>query len=172
MIESIVSGKGMAEDHNRNRKKQRSCVQKVGDVSALYYPEETGDSTRPAQQVDAIEDLWDTLVGVHSQLSHGGRQRMEKYLIEHGTHVPRPVIQLFLDLCQTCQETRAHTQDYTQANHPRHRWATRGRLTWWICRWYQMADTNISSTTRTASASSSSCERSRPRQRLRWQTAW
>ena len=45
-------------------------------------------------------------MGVHIQLSHGGRQRMEKYLIEHGIHVPRPVIQLFLDLCQTCQETR------------------------------------------------------------------
>ena len=93
MIESIVSGRGLVEDHNWNRKKQRSSVQMVGDVSALYYPEkETGGSTRPAQRVIAIEDLWDTLVGVDSQLSHGGRQRMEKYLIEHGTHVPRPVI--------------------------------------------------------------------------------
>ena len=97
----------MAEDHNWNRKKQRFCVQKFGDVSALYYREkEMGDSTRPAQRVLAIEDLWDTLMGVHSQLSRGGRQRMEKFLIEHGTHVPRPVIQLFLDLCQTSQETR------------------------------------------------------------------
>ena len=63
MIESIVSGRGMVEDHNWNRKKQSFCVQKGGDVSALYYPEnETGDSTRPAQRVVAIEDLWDTLV--------------------------------------------------------------------------------------------------------------
>ena len=48
----------------------------------------------------------DALVGVHSQLSHLGRQTMERYLIEYGTHVTHPVIQLFLDLCQTCQETR------------------------------------------------------------------
>ena len=76
----------MTVDHNWSRREQRSSVQMVGDVSALYYREkETGDSTRPAQRVVAIEDLWDTLVGVHSQLSHGGRQRMEKHLIEHGT---------------------------------------------------------------------------------------
>ena len=31
---------------------------------------------------------------------------MEKYLVEHGSHGPRPVIQLFLDLCQICQATR------------------------------------------------------------------
>ena len=97
---SNESGISMAVDHNWSRREQRSCVQNVGDVSSLYYPEkETGDSTRPAQRVVAIEDMWHTLVGV---LSHGGRQRMEKYLIEHGTHVPRPMIQLFLDLCQTC----------------------------------------------------------------------
>ena len=36
----------------------------------------------------------------------GGWTRMEKYLVEHGSHVPRPVIQLFLDLCQICQATR------------------------------------------------------------------
>ena len=47
-----------------------ASVMMVGDLSALYYPEkETGDSTRPAQRVVAIEDLWDTLVGVHNQLS-------------------------------------------------------------------------------------------------------
>ena len=118
-IESLVSGRGMAEDHNWSRREQRSSVQLVGDVSALYYPEkETGDSTRPAQRVVAIEDLWDTLVRVHSQLSHGGRQRMEKYLIEHGTHVPRPVIQLFLDLCQTCQETRGRKSTHMIIHKP------------------------------------------------------
>ena len=31
---------------------------------------------------------------------------MEKYLVEYGSHVPRPVILLFLDLCQICQATR------------------------------------------------------------------
>ena len=109
----------MAEDYNWNRKKQRFCVQKVGDESALYYPErETGDSTRSAQRVVAIEDLWDTLVGVHSQLSHGGRQRMEKHLIEHGTHVPRPVIQRFVDLCQTCQETRGRKSTHKIIHKP------------------------------------------------------
>ena len=67
--ESNESGIRMAVDHNGNRREQRSSVQMVGDVSALYYPEkETGDSTRPAQRVVAIEDLWDTLVEVHSQL--------------------------------------------------------------------------------------------------------
>ena len=72
--ESNVSGIRMAVDHNWSRREQRSSVQMVGDVSTLYYREkETGDSTRPAQRVVAIEDLWDTLVGVHSQLSHGGR---------------------------------------------------------------------------------------------------
>ena len=45
-------------------------------------------------------------MGVHEQVCHGGRTRMEKYLVEHGNHVPRPVIQLFLDLCQICQATR------------------------------------------------------------------
>ena len=104
-------------------------MQKVGEVSALYYREKvTGDSTRPAQREVAIEDLWDTLVGVHIQLSHGGRQIMERYLIEHGTHVPHPVIQHFLDLCQDLlgyEREEEHAQDYTQGNHPRHRWATR-----------------------------------------------
>ena len=60
---SNESGISMAVDHNWSRREERSCVQKVGDVSALYYPEkETGDSTRTAQRVVAIEDLWDTLV--------------------------------------------------------------------------------------------------------------
>ena len=41
-----------------------SVCRSVGDVSALYYPEkETGDSTRSAQRVVAIEDLWGMLVG-------------------------------------------------------------------------------------------------------------
>ena len=77
----------------------------------------TGDSKHPPQRVVAIEDLWDTLVGVHNQLSHGGRQRMERYLIEHGTHVPRPVIQLFLISARPArrQEGEEHAQDYTQA---------------------------------------------------------
>ena len=81
IIERIVSEGGMAEDHNRNRNWNRnSCVQKVRDVSALYYREkETGDSTSPAERVVAIEDQWDTLVRVHRQLSHAGRQRMEIY---------------------------------------------------------------------------------------------
>ena len=45
-------------------------------------------------------------MGVHEQVCHGGKTRMEKYLVEHGSHVLRPVIQLFLDLCQICQATR------------------------------------------------------------------
>ena len=118
--ESNESGIRMAVDHNWSRREQRSSVQMDGDVSALYYyPEkETGDSMRPAHRVVAIEDLWDTLVGVHSQLSHGGQQRMEKYLIEHGTHVPRPVMQRFVDLCQTCQETRGRKSTHKIIHKP------------------------------------------------------
>ena len=66
----------------------------------LYYREkETGDSKRPSLRVVAVEDMWEALMGIHEQVCHGGRTRMEKYLVEHGNHVPLPVIQLFLDLC-------------------------------------------------------------------------
>ena len=107
MIVSIESGRNVIDDHNWNRKKVRFCVQKIGDVSVLYYREkETGDNKRPSLRVVAVEDLWETLMGVHEQVCHGGRTRMEKYLVDHGSHVPRPVIQLFLDLCQICQATR------------------------------------------------------------------
>ena len=64
MIESIVTGTTQVGDHNWIRKKLRS-----------------------------IEDLWGTLVDVHGQVGHGGRQRMDKHLRGHGTHVhSRPVI--------------------------------------------------------------------------------
>ena len=55
---------------------------------------------------------------------------MEKYLIEHGTYVPRPVIQLFRSLPDLSGDEREeeHAHDYTQANHPRHRWAKRSRM--------------------------------------------
>ena len=36
----------------------------------------------------------------------GGGPEWRNTLVEHGSHVPRPVIQLFLDLCQICQATR------------------------------------------------------------------
>ena len=102
MIVSIESGRNVIDDHNWNRKKVRFCVQKIGDVSVLYYREkETGDNKRPSLRVVAVEDLWETLMGVHEQVCHGGRTRMEKYLVDHGSHVPRLVIQLFLDLCKS-----------------------------------------------------------------------
>ena len=45
LIMSIDSGRNVIDDHNWNRKKVRFCVQKIGDVSVLYYREkETGDS--------------------------------------------------------------------------------------------------------------------------------
>ena len=69
-------------------------------MRVLYYREkETGDSKLPSLRVVAIEDLLE-------QVCNGRRIRMEKYLVEYGSHVPRPVIQLFLDLCQICQATR------------------------------------------------------------------
>ena len=148
----------------------------VWDVSALYYREkETGDSTRPAQQVVAIEDLWDTLVGVHNQLSNGGRQRMERYLIEHGTHLPRPVIQLFLDLCQTCQETRGRKSTHKIIHKPINPDTVGQQGQADLVDLQMIPDGGykyISSTTKIGSASLSSCESSRPRQLLRWQTAW
>ena len=50
--------RNVIDDHNRNRKKVRLCVQKIGDVSVLYYREkETGDSKRPLLRVVAVEDL-------------------------------------------------------------------------------------------------------------------
>ena len=97
-------------------------------MSALYYREkETGDSTRPAQRVVAIEDLWDTLVEVHSQLSHGGRQRMEIPDGAWNSFAPPCDAALFRSLPDLSGDEREeeHAQDYTQANHPRHRWATR-----------------------------------------------
>ena len=102
-------------------------VQKVGGVSAPYYREkETGDSTRPAQREVAIEDLWDTLVGVHSQLSHGGRHIMERYLIAWHPCAPPCDTALFRSLSDLLgyERKEEHAQDYTQGNHPRHRWAT------------------------------------------------
>ena len=53
-----------------------------------------------------IEDPWETLMGVHRQLSDGGRNRMDEYLLEHDSHVPSQMIQLFLYLCQICRAIR------------------------------------------------------------------
>ena len=39
LIVSIDSGRNVIDDHNWNRKKVRFCVQKIGDVSVLYYRE-------------------------------------------------------------------------------------------------------------------------------------
>ena len=59
----------MAVDHNWSRRGQRSSVQMVGDVSALYYPKkETGDSTRPAQRVHSATTCGNSLFSSLSQL--------------------------------------------------------------------------------------------------------
>ena len=40
-------------------------------MSLLYYREKkTGDSKRPSLRVVAVEDLWETLMGVHEQVCH------------------------------------------------------------------------------------------------------
>ena len=58
LIVSIDSGRNVIDDHNWNRKKARFCVQKIGDVSVLYYREKgTGDSKRPSLRVVAVKDL-------------------------------------------------------------------------------------------------------------------
>ena len=55
----------------------RFCIQKIGDVSVLYYREkETGDSKRPSLRVVAVEDLRETLIGVHEQVVMGGRPEL------------------------------------------------------------------------------------------------
>ena len=41
-----------------------------------------------------------------AKLNQEGWNKMEKYWVELGSNVPRPVMQLFLDLCQICQATR------------------------------------------------------------------
>ena len=88
MVEVII-----IDDHNWNRKKVRFCVQKIGDVSVLILSGEGGGRQQAALTAcSAVEDLWETLMGVHEQVCHGGRIRMEKYLVEYGSHVPRPVI--------------------------------------------------------------------------------
>ena len=88
VIESIVTGTTQVDDLNWSIKKLRFSVQKVGDVSALYYREkETGDGKRPPLRVVAIEELWGTLVDVRGQVGHGGWQRMDTHLRGHGTHV-------------------------------------------------------------------------------------
>ena len=105
------------DHHNWIRKKVRFCVQRIGDVSVLYYREKkTGDSKRHSLRVVAVEDLWETLMGVHEQVCHGGRTRMEKYLVEHGSHVPRPVIHLFPR--SLCQATRGRKRTHKIVHKP------------------------------------------------------
>ena len=42
-------------------------------MSVLYYREkETEYSKRPSLRVEAVEDLWGTLMGVHEQVCRGG----------------------------------------------------------------------------------------------------
>ena len=60
MIESIVSGRGLVEDHNWNRKKPLLCADGWRCELALLPGE---GSTRPAQRVVAIEDLWGGYAG-------------------------------------------------------------------------------------------------------------
>ena len=58
MRASIECGRSVIDDHNWNRKKVRFCVQKIGDVSVLYYREkETGNSKQPSLRVVVVEDL-------------------------------------------------------------------------------------------------------------------
>ena len=68
----------------------------------------------------------------------GDGPELEKYLVEYGSHVPRPVIQLsprsLLDQSGNKREEE-DTEDCTQAYHHRRGWATRTGNTWLICRW-------------------------------------
>ena len=67
-------------------------------------------------------------MGVHEQVCHGGRSRMEKYLVDRYqskastivTALPRSLP----DLSGNKREEK-HTKDCIQAYHPRRRWATR-----------------------------------------------
>ena len=74
------------------------CTEDRRCECAILSGEGGGRQQAALTACSAVEDLWETLMGVHEQVCHGGRIRMEKYLVEYGSHVPRPVIQLFLDL--------------------------------------------------------------------------
>ena len=116
---------------------------------------------------------WDVNGCTRAGVSWGTDQNGE-ILGDHGSHVPRPVIQLFLDLCQICQATRGRKSTQKIVHKPiiPTRLGNADRQTWLICRWYRITATSSSSTTRIVSASTSSCDHSRPRQQLRWQTVW
>ena len=88
----------------------------VGDVSLHYYrKKETGNGKHPPQRVVPIEVLGDTLMGVHSQLSHGGTENGE--ILDRALHsFVRPCdTALFRYLPELSGDKREeeHAQDYT-----------------------------------------------------------
>ena len=136
-----------------------------------YREKVTGDRKQPSLCVVAVEDLWETLMGVHEQVCHGGRTRMEKYLVKHGSHVPRPVIQLFLDLYQICQATRGRKSTQKIVHKPIIPDAVGQRGQADLVDLQMVSDNGykfILNYLRTVSASTSSCDHSRLRQQLRW----
>ena len=78
--------------------------------------------------VVAVEDLWKTLMGVHEQVCHGGANQNGDILgrawqsraSTSYTTLPRSLP----DLSGNKREEK-HTEDCTQAYHPKRRWATR-----------------------------------------------
>ena len=71
---------------------------------------------------------------------------MDEHLKGHGTHVPRPVIQLFLDLCQICQETKGKKSTHKIIHKPiiQETVGVRDRPIWWIYSCLKITATNSS----------------------------
>jgi len=49
-------------------------------------------------------ELYDVLKNTHSSIGHGGRDRMIKELSNKYKHIARSIIELFLSLCEPCQQ--------------------------------------------------------------------
>ena len=85
----------------------RYPVEEFEGAKVLYMKEgEFRGTARGKLRVVAREDLWDTLVAAHHELSHGSRDRMYDYFLSHHYHVLRAVIVLFVRNCPTCQATK------------------------------------------------------------------
>ena len=96
---------------------------------------------------------------------------MDKHLKWYDTHVARPVIQVFLDLCQIYQETKGRRarSRLSTSQICRKLLEYGGRRIWWIYICLKITAISSSSTTMTASVTSSSCGHWRPRQ---WFCGW
>lgn len=67
----------------------------------LVYPVQ--EATKVIQYYCATENLFDILDKAHSDIGHGGRDRMITEVKSKYKNITRGLIELFLDLCEPCQ---------------------------------------------------------------------